>query len=138
MQPSSWRIAVLVLGLIAFVSGCGGTSTGRCAVSGTLKGLDAQSGIISLVPEPGTDGPSVRTTFAKGRYSFSTTDGPKPGRYVVFVWVTSPSPSPSENNSIALDELKARMTENGPPRSQLLTVPKANKAVVDISLTPLE
>ncbi len=134
MPLNTSNIRLAETALLAFVLGCGGAVTDRCAVSGKLIGLEAQSGIISFVPESGTAGPSVRTTFASGRYAFDAAQGPKPGKYVVLVWVTPEDAASNAPTNLPLDELKARMTEKSKPQSLLATVPRAAKAIVDLDL----
>lgn len=124
----------LMVALLTAVAGCGGAAMDRCAVSGAIRGLEQKSGLISFVPEPGTDGPAVRAAFADGRYAFDSKLGPKPGRYVVLIWVTPDASKNSNTSGVPLDELKSRMTDYGEPRSLLVSVPKQAEAVLDLDL----
>lgn len=120
-----------VVGLLMLVIGCHETPNGRCEVSGIIRGLEAEHGVLSFVPEPGTDGPAVRTNFENGRYAFEAESGPKPGAYAVLVWVT---PVPTLNTSLPLDEVKRRMTDLGEPQTYRAVVPNSQHAIVNIEL----
>ncbi len=134
MRSSRRFLTTLIVAMLAAVVGCGGAVSDRCAVSGVIRGLEQKNGLISFVPEPGTDGPAVRAAFSNGRYAFDSKLGPKPGRYVVLIWVAPDAPTNSTAPKVPLDELKSRMTDYGEPRSLLVSVPKQAELNLDLDL----
>jgi len=59
----------------------------RIAVFGTVTSEEGEpvSGMISFLPQSGTEGPAATTSLIDGVYKFSTTNGPVAGEYRVLV-----------------------------------------------------
>jgi hypothetical protein len=59
----------------------------RIAVFGTVtsEAGDPVSGMISFLPQTGTDGPAATASLIDGTYKFNTKNGPVAGRYRVLV-----------------------------------------------------
>lgn len=71
--------------LLILALGCGGDSSGRYALSGTvtLDGEPVPTGAIAIVPAPGTDAPTSGGSIQAGEYFIPASEGPTAGRYRV-------------------------------------------------------
>jgi hypothetical protein len=71
--------------LLVLTLGCGGDSSGRFAISGTvtLDGEPVPTGAIAVIPTPGTDAPTSGGSIHDGEYSIPASQGPTAGRYRV-------------------------------------------------------
>jgi len=79
---------VVLAGAVAAGSGCApADGPVRIAVFGTVtsEAGDPVSGMISFLPQSGTEGPAATASLIDGVYKFSTENGPAAGRYRVLV-----------------------------------------------------
>ena len=76
------RTVACALLLLALV-GC--SSDGRMAVSGTvtLDGKPLESGAITFLPAPGSEGHSAGGQITNGEFRLPADHGQKPGKYLV-------------------------------------------------------
>jgi hypothetical protein len=84
------KFAILWVLLGVFLIGCADDGLDRAEVHGqvTVDGQPIEQGSISLVPQPGTEGPAVGTAIEDGTYAFDHSDGPLPGSYRVEIRAT--------------------------------------------------
>jgi hypothetical protein len=89
-------LALIALGLVVFLTGCGSSSDGRLAFSGrvSLRGTPLESGTIEFVSSDGKY--QSGGTIAKGTYSVPKEKGLPPGKYVVRISAVKESgPAPT-------------------------------------------
>jgi hypothetical protein len=84
-RSSTFLLAVAILGLaLVLVAGCGGSSSQRVPVSGTVQfnGKPVTNGGISFI---GRDKDTISTNgpITDGKYELTAQDGPTPGKYQV-------------------------------------------------------
>lgn len=73
--------AILAVGVV----GCGDSGVPRQAIYGRISGAEGRSGLVSFIPQGGTQAPAARASFENGEYQFSRADGPLPGDYTVII-----------------------------------------------------
>lgn len=85
MNQSLIPMKLPLLLLLVLAIGCGGDSSGRYAISGTvtLDGEPVPTGAIAVIPAPGTDGPTSGGSIHDGEYSIPASQGPAAGRHRV-------------------------------------------------------
>ncbi len=89
LKPVFWAVLLLFVGIVPM--GCG--SSHRAAVEGTFKLDDkpVSAGTVTFVPEDfkegGVEHPSATTEIKDGKYSFTSSNGPLPGKYRVYASV---------------------------------------------------
>ncbi len=130
--------------LAALLAGCGDVpGTHRVAVSGRVQATDraAEHGCVTFVPAEDNAGPTVSTAVTRGRYQFSSTEGPIPGRYRAEIVLYSaaavpstPGPSSSETLSDKLKPAAPLAPANGQWRRDLV-VPETDIWDYDFQLT---
>jgi hypothetical protein len=76
--------------LLSFMVGCGGASSQRAVVNGSVKfdGQPVETGMIALLPIEGTVGPSSGAEIKKGQYNIPKDRGPIPGKYRIEITAT--------------------------------------------------
>lgn len=75
-RPLGWIVSAF--SIVVLVSGCGGQSgPERPAISGAvlLDGKPLESGTISFLPAPGTQGPTAGGIIEDGKYSIAAGEG---------------------------------------------------------------
>src|SRR5260370_1313054 len=80
--------ALLGAGLLFGSAGCQRAGDGgRIAALGTVtsESGDAINGMISFLPDAGTNGPAATASLIDGAFAFDTTNGPVAGNYRVLV-----------------------------------------------------
>jgi hypothetical protein len=81
-------ICVVVACAVAGTGGCARVDgPARIAVFGTVTSEAGEpvSGMISFLPQTGTEGPAATASLIDGTYQFTTKNGPVAGRYRVLV-----------------------------------------------------
>ncbi|MGE5190928.1 MAG: hypothetical protein ACM3U2_00385 [Deltaproteobacteria bacterium] len=86
------RVLLACAGLLVAAGGCQPAGEpARIAVFGTVtsESGDPVSGMISFLPEAGTEGPAATASLVDGVFQFDTNNGPVAGRYRVLVVMQS-------------------------------------------------
>lgn len=98
MNPASRSVLypLTCLLLAVFAGGCGGDTSQRKALSGTVTvdGANAK-GLLSFFPTDGNQGPAASAVVIDGAYQFTTDNGPFQGAHrVVFAMENPPAAPP--------------------------------------------
>lgn len=90
-----------IIAMVVLVAGCGGSTSSRRAMYGDVSyhGKKVESGSISFLPKGA--GPAASSKVANGKYKFSGSNGPKPGKYDVMISV-----APNDDESIKAGDSK--------------------------------
>jgi hypothetical protein len=66
-------------------AGCGKGNDGRSSVTGdvTFDGEPLESGVVTLIPGPGTKSPSAGAEIVNGKFTIPESGGPQPGSFRV-------------------------------------------------------
>jgi len=78
------RLIAAVL-LAAGLCGCATPEIPRQPLYGRISGAEGRSGLLSLIPQEGTQAPAARAVIEDGQYRFSRREGPVPGQYTAIV-----------------------------------------------------
>ena len=95
----SLSLACLTLaGFCLAACGCGGASSGREKVTGTvmLDGQPVAEGMVSFEPAPGLKTPNTGAVIVNGAFEIPAESGPMPGKYKVKVVTSKPTGKMSE------------------------------------------
>jgi hypothetical protein len=98
MKRATRAIPFVTACLVLALAGCGGNTTDRYAVSGTVKFKAAllDKGVIEFA-DPNVPGTAGVAEIQNGQYSLPRERGLPPGTYVVRISTGQPAPAPKDN-----------------------------------------
>jgi hypothetical protein len=73
-------------GAILLLIGCGSSDgLDHVPIHGEIQGAEGRDGLITLIPDAGSDAPVATAPILNGAYRFDKTNGPVPGEYEAII-----------------------------------------------------